>query len=93
MIRISVLIKVNGIRHYYFIDLILPCFSHELLASRAYQLENNTPMSEQLLNPNRKIVERGTAIDTTNTQIHDHSVAKYYTSSVYKIQYFYGLVW
>jgi hypothetical protein len=36
MIRISVLIKVNGIlvkvngiRHYSFIDLILPCFSHK----------------------------------------------------------------
>jgi hypothetical protein len=25
MIRISVLVKVNGIRHYSFIDLILPC--------------------------------------------------------------------
>ena len=29
MIRISVLVKVNGIRHYSFIDLILPCFSHK----------------------------------------------------------------
>ena len=29
MIRISVLVKVNGIRHYFFIDLILPCFSHK----------------------------------------------------------------
>jgi hypothetical protein len=29
MIRISVLFKVNGIRHYCFIDLILPCFSHK----------------------------------------------------------------
>jgi hypothetical protein len=28
MIRISVLVKVNGIRHF-FIDLILPCFSHK----------------------------------------------------------------
>jgi hypothetical protein len=25
----SVLVKVNGIRHYSFIDLILPCFSHK----------------------------------------------------------------
>jgi hypothetical protein len=30
MIRISVLVKVNGIRHYSFIDLILPCISHKL---------------------------------------------------------------
>ena len=36
MIRISglvkvngILVKVNGIRHYSFIDLILPCFSHK----------------------------------------------------------------
>jgi hypothetical protein len=36
MIRISVLVKVNGIlvkvnviRHYSFIDFILPCFSHK----------------------------------------------------------------
>jgi hypothetical protein len=29
MIRISVLVKVNGIRHYSFIDLILPCSSHQ----------------------------------------------------------------
>ena len=36
MIRISVLVKVNGIlvkvngiRHYSFIELILPCFSHK----------------------------------------------------------------
>jgi hypothetical protein len=29
MIRIFVLVKVNGIRHYSFIDLILPCFSHK----------------------------------------------------------------
>jgi hypothetical protein len=29
MIRISVLVKVNGIRHYSFIDLIVPCFSHK----------------------------------------------------------------
>jgi hypothetical protein len=29
MIRISVLVKVNGILHYSFIDLILPCFSHK----------------------------------------------------------------
>ena len=29
MIRISVLVKVNGIHHYSFIDLILPCFSHK----------------------------------------------------------------
>jgi hypothetical protein len=43
MIRISVLVKVNGIivkvngiRHYSFIDWILPCFSHKKLASRAY---------------------------------------------------------
>ena len=35
MIRISVLVKVNGIRHYSFIDLILPCFSHKQIASRA----------------------------------------------------------
>ena len=27
MIRISVLVKVNGIRHYSFIDLIVPCIS------------------------------------------------------------------
>jgi len=32
MTRISVLVKVNGIRHYSFIDLILPCFSHKKLA-------------------------------------------------------------
>jgi hypothetical protein len=32
MIKISVLVKVNGIRHYSFIELILPCFS------RAYYL-------------------------------------------------------
>ena len=29
MIRISVLVKVNGIRHYFFNDLILQCFSHK----------------------------------------------------------------
>ena len=29
MLRISVLVKVNGIHHYSFIDLILPCFSHK----------------------------------------------------------------
>ena len=29
MIRISVLVKANGIRHYSFMDLILPCFSHK----------------------------------------------------------------
>ena len=29
MIRISVLVKVNGIRHYSFIDLMLPCFCHK----------------------------------------------------------------
>ena len=28
MIRISVLVKVNGIRHYSFIDLNLPCFHY-----------------------------------------------------------------
>jgi hypothetical protein len=31
MIRISVLVKVNGIRHYSFIDLILPCFSYKYI--------------------------------------------------------------
>jgi hypothetical protein len=32
----GILVKVYGIRHYSFIDLILPCFSHKYLASRAY---------------------------------------------------------
>ena len=43
MIRISVLVKVNcilvkviGIQHYSFIDLIVPCFSHKQLALRSY---------------------------------------------------------
>ena len=29
MMRISVSVQVTGIRHYSFIDLILPCFSHK----------------------------------------------------------------
>jgi hypothetical protein len=29
MIRISISVKLNGIRHYSIIDLILPCFSHQ----------------------------------------------------------------
>jgi hypothetical protein len=45
-------------------------------------------MSEQLQNPNTKIVERD-----TNIQIHDHSVTKYYTSSSGKVHYFHSLVW
>ena len=40
MIRFSVLVKVNGIRHYFFIDLILPCFSHKQLAKRAQAKTN-----------------------------------------------------
>ena len=53
--------------------------------------KKNTTMSEQLQNPNTKIVERDTSIQihdhsvtkyyTSNTQIHDHSVTKYNTSN------------
>jgi uncharacterized membrane protein len=60
--------------------------------SRILSNENKiTTMSEQLQNPNTKIVERDTNIQihdhlvtkyyTSNTQIHDYSVTKYYTSN------------
>jgi hypothetical protein len=72
--------------------------------SRILSNENKiTTMSEQLQNPNTKIVERDTNIQThdhsvtkyytSNTKIHDHAVTQYYTSSSGKVHYFHSLVW
>ena len=48
MIRISVSVKVNGIRHYSFIDLILPCFSQ-------YKFQNGDNMTSKLATLRSKI--------------------------------------
>jgi hypothetical protein len=53
MIKISVLVKVNGIRHYSFIELILPCFSlaYYLFAQGGFAPITCSPRVDSLLLP------------------------------------------